>query len=61
MKGAKAKVYMEFLNYKGDVTDRDVIAEFCHENWAKSFIKHEEESREYLCDNFTRLVMEVVE
>lgn len=39
MRNAKAKVYMEFLDYKGDVNDKALIAEFCHEYWADTFIQ----------------------
>lgn len=41
MKNAGAKVYMEFINYKGDVTSRTLIAEFVDENWADSFMRNE--------------------
>jgi hypothetical protein len=41
MKNARAKVYMEFINYKGDVTSRTLIAEFVNENWADSFMRNE--------------------
>ena len=66
MKGAKAKVYMEFINYMGDVTDRELIAEFCHENWADSFIKKaclgtKADDKTFYLGKNTRLVKEVVE
>ena len=38
MKNAKAKVYIDFINYKGDVTDHVLIAEFRNENWADHFL-----------------------
>ena len=41
MRKPGARVYMEFLNGDEEVTDRVLIAEFNHENWANSFIENE--------------------
>ena len=60
MRDAKTKVYMEFLNYKGDVTDRTLIAEFRSEGWADAFIEGElKRNPIYLGVSDTRLVKEV--
>lgn len=35
----KVKVYMDFVNYAGEVYDSCLIAEFMNMNWAHMFIE----------------------
>ncbi len=37
-KDLKVKVYMETINYVGEITERNLIAAFRSNNWAKDFI-----------------------
>lgn len=39
MKDLKYKVYIEWLNYWNEVTDKDLVAAFISENWAKKFVE----------------------
>lgn len=54
-KAETVKVYMEWVNYLGEVQSRELIATFCSINWAKSFVKNE---RSVVDGKFTRLVIE---
>lgn len=40
----KAKVYMDFINYRGEVTESHLIATFMSVNWAKEFTNIAEDS-----------------
>lgn len=42
MEDKKVVVYMEFINYLGEVIDKTQIAEFKNYAWAKPFIKYAE-------------------
>lgn len=35
----KVKVYLDWINYKGDVTERVLIAEFRNRDWARRFVE----------------------
>ena len=52
----KVKVYMDLLNYNGDVTDHCLIAQFRSMGWAKDFIKQVEEETAH--DKYARIVVE---
>lgn len=56
MKNAKARVYIEFVNYLGVVTEREQIAEFRSEEWADDFLK----GHGFDPIDGTRLVKEVI-
>lgn len=59
MKDTKTKVYVECLNENGAVAERFLIAEFCSEKWADTFIEDEtEKNRTYLGFSRTRYVKE---
>lgn len=48
------KVYIEWVNYWGEVTQKDLIAAFWSEGWAKHFV----ESIKKDDDTLTRYVIE---
>ena len=55
MKKNTIKVYMEWVNYLGEIQSRELIAEFISENWARHFI---ETSKDAVDGKFTKLVIE---
>ena len=49
-------VYLDFINYQGEITSSYLIAKFKNENWASAFIKSMGEDK---CE-ISRLRMEVI-
>ena len=49
------KVYMEWVNYLGEVQSKELIATFISINWAKRFL---ENSKDEVDGKYTRLVIE---
>jgi hypothetical protein len=55
MKKATVKVYMEWVNYLGEVQSRELIATFNHVNWANKFV---EGAQDVVDGKYTRFVVE---
>lgn len=53
------RVYLENVNYLGQVTDRNMIAEFRTMNWAKDFI--EKVTEQFKDDKYWNVKVEVGE
>lgn len=47
--GLKVKVYMDFINYSGDVNKSTLIAAFRSMNWAKNFIEYAKGQEDKVC------------
>lgn len=45
-KGLGVKVYMDFMNYRGEVNESVLIAAFKNHNWAKNFLKEVREEED---------------
>lgn len=54
-KTQKVKVYMDFINYWGEVTNSTLLAEFLNMGWAKIFI----EQAKKIEDKTTKIRVEV--
>lgn len=51
----RIRVYMDFMNRFGEVTDTHLIAEFCNKYWAESFV---EDAIRYETDALTKIRVE---
>ena len=49
-KNLGVKVYLEYTNFWGEVTDSELIAQFRNMNWAKNFIEEAKKHEESLND-----------
>ena len=52
----EVKVYMEFINYLGEVTESTLIAEFLSMNWAYGFIQEAKQTE----NEITRIRVEEI-
>lgn len=55
MKKHTIKVYMEWVNYLGEVQSRELIATFNHVNWANRFV---ENTQDFVDGKYTRFIVE---